>query len=200
MIRSACPSGSCTAPPGRAGRSPETGSTDSPGAVSSLRRTAKPSIADIARAGTSSGLRSSAASRRPAASASGTCTAGATSWMRSRRSSRQSQGSGREADIGLLTTSGPFRARRGALLLRSLASLPPRPATWRGTRVHDGGMREIRFDHFGGPEVLTLHDDAPRPEPGPEEVLVQVAYVGDRKSTRLNSSHVAISYAVFCLN
>src|SRR5690625_5534933 len=24
--------------------------------------------------------------------------------------------------------------------------------------------------------------------------------VGDRKSTRLNSSHVAISYAVFCLN
>src|SRR5690625_5733972 len=24
-------------------------------------------------------------------------------------------------------------------------------------------------------------------------------YVGDRKSTRLNSSHVAISYAVFCL-
>src|SRR5690625_3922447 len=27
-----------------------------------------------------------------------------------------------------------------------------------------------------------------------------VATVGDRKSTRLNSSHVAISYAVFCLN
>src|SRR5439155_18811781 len=26
-----------------------------------------------------------------------------------------------------------------------------------------------------------------------------VAYRGDRKSTRLNSSHVAISYAVFCL-
>src|SRR5690625_5595802 len=25
------------------------------------------------------------------------------------------------------------------------------------------------------------------------------AYGGDRKSTRLNSSHVAISYAVFCL-
>src|SRR5690625_6345697 len=24
-------------------------------------------------------------------------------------------------------------------------------------------------------------------------------YIGDRKSTRLNSSHVAISYAVFCL-
>src|SRR5207249_7804624 len=27
----------------------------------------------------------------------------------------------------------------------------------------------------------------------------QICYVGDRKSTRLNSSHVSISYAVFCL-
>src|SRR5690625_7338994 len=27
----------------------------------------------------------------------------------------------------------------------------------------------------------------------------KMAFVGDRKSTRLNSSHVAISYAVFCL-
>ncbi|WP_341854797.1 hypothetical protein [Brachybacterium sp. GPGPB12] len=40
------------------------------------------------------------------------------------------------------------------------------------------GMREIRFDSFGGPEVLTLHHDAPVPEPGPEEVLVQVGFVG----------------------
>src|SRR5690625_5706087 len=28
---------------------------------------------------------------------------------------------------------------------------------------------------------------------------VELPYVSDRKSTRLNSSHVAISYAVFCL-
>ena len=41
-----------------------------------------------------------------------------------------------------------------------------------------GGMREIRFDRFGGPDVLTLHSDAPSPEPGPEELLVRVAYVG----------------------
>ncbi|MGY5764044.1 NADP-dependent oxidoreductase [Brachybacterium sp. DNPG3] len=39
-------------------------------------------------------------------------------------------------------------------------------------------MREIRFDRFGGPEVLTLHEDAPVPEPGPGEVLVQVSFVG----------------------
>src|SRR5699024_3143226 len=30
--------------------------------------------------------------------------------------------------------------------------------------------------------------------------LTEAGYVGDRKSTRLNSSHVSISYAVFCLN
>src|SRR5207247_11301008 len=30
-------------------------------------------------------------------------------------------------------------------------------------------------------------------------VLGEVAHVGDRKSTRLNSSHEWISYAVFCL-
>src|SRR5690625_5487282 len=29
--------------------------------------------------------------------------------------------------------------------------------------------------------------------------LIQEGNIGDRKSTRLNSSHVAISYAVFCL-
>src|SRR5690349_23649271 len=33
----------------------------------------------------------------------------------------------------------------------------------------------------------------------PSEVRVKVHPGGDRKSTRLNSSHVEISYAVFCL-
>src|SRR5207302_7842809 len=31
------------------------------------------------------------------------------------------------------------------------------------------------------------------------EIVGDVAFVRDRKSTRLNSSHVKISYAVFCL-
>lgn len=39
-------------------------------------------------------------------------------------------------------------------------------------------MREIRFDRFGGPEVLTLHSDAAVPAPAPDEVLVQVAFAG----------------------
>ncbi|WP_394215645.1 NADP-dependent oxidoreductase [Brachybacterium vulturis] len=39
-------------------------------------------------------------------------------------------------------------------------------------------MREIRFDRFGGPEVLTLHVDAAVPAPAPDEVLVQVSFAG----------------------
>src|SRR3989442_2805066 len=44
-------------------------------------------------------------------------------------------------------------------------------------------------------KVLILED-----EPSIRNVLcVLLSGVGDRKSTRLNSSHVRISYAVFCL-
>src|SRR5438067_12613408 len=39
-------------------------------------------------------------------------------------------------------------------------------------------------------ELAVLHDTRRQPD----DVLL-----GDRKSTRLNSSHVSISYAVFCL-
>src|SRR5437660_4413312 len=38
-----------------------------------------------------------------------------------------------------------------------------------------------------------------RNAPGTRTRGVQLVQVRDRKSTRLNSSHVAISYAVFCL-
>src|SRR3712207_7243293 len=51
-------------------------------------------------------------------------------------------------------------------------------------------------------EVVAVkrHDQrrAPQP-PGEAEVVADRAEVGDRKSTRLNSSHAYISYAVFCL-
>src|SRR5207253_10660325 len=45
-------------------------------------------------------------------------------------------------------------------------------------------------------------DDPPGRDPAPQQPLIRrdrVVQRGDRKSTRLNSSHVAISYAVFCL-
>src|SRR5438132_3421585 len=50
----------------------------------------------------------------------------------------------------------------------------------------------------------TLFRSPPRPEEGAEDVhaprrLELLGRGGDRKSTRLNSSHTVISYAVFCL-
>src|SRR5690625_6835184 len=39
----------------------------------------------------------------------------------------------------------------------------------------------------------------PYPKETIEILLVSASFILDRKSTRLNSSHVAISYAVFCL-
>src|SRR5438067_8980962 len=64
--------------------------------------------------------------------------------------------------------------------------------------------------------TLSLHDALPisgiKPQPmevevlgvmkgvnGPRQDLIHTQYFQDRKSTRLNSSHVSISYAVFCL-
>src|SRR3712207_7589446 len=43
---------------------------------------------------------------------------------------------------------------------------------------------------------IALADDAQALK---ENERVRKAYLGDRKSTRLNSSHANISYAVFCL-
>src|SRR5256885_11678054 len=40
------------------------------------------------------------------------------------------------------------------------------------------------FERFTGPQIRKYHEQDPS---------------GDRKSTRLNSSHLVISYAVFCL-
>src|SRR5439155_25423175 len=54
-----------------------------------------------------------------------------------------------------------------------------------------GGFFEIRLGRLGVRDVLELF--------GGVVVLVLVVEILDRKSTRLNSSHVAISYAVFCL-
>src|SRR6266568_7225230 len=62
-------------------------------------------------------------------------------------------------------------------------------------------------DHGQLREVLHRPLDHVHPEPHPGEHVVQLTHdrldfgllAGDRKSTRLNSSHSSISYAVFCL-
>src|SRR5690242_21292063 len=53
------------------------------------------------------------------------------------------------------------------------------------------GFRKLR----NGVEILRLTGSE---ESGPSVALLRYA-PGDRKSTRLNSSHMSISYAVFCL-
>src|SRR6266513_5583905 len=52
--------------------------------------------------------------------------------------------------------------------------------------------------------TLSLHDALPipepmRPQPRTPAFFMLGFFSRDRKSTRLNSSHVSISYAVFCL-
>src|SRR3712207_7143433 len=62
-----------------------------------------------------------------------------------------------------------------------------------------GSEREKRQDEDPGDEADEVQDH--RQDSLPDEVahLVLVVRAGDRKSTRLNSSHANISYAVFCL-
>src|SRR5689334_23581256 len=61
--------------------------------------------------------------------------------------------------------------------------------------AHDGHGRRRQGDrrsaHHHAEEALCLEDDVGR--------LDELCAAQDRKSTRLNSSHSSISYAVFCL-
>src|SRR5690606_40851022 len=58
--------------------------------------------------------------------------------------------------------------------------------------VTPGGEVRLRLSPEDVEAALADHPTA-------EEVVRQGTSIGDRKSTRLNSSHVKISYAVFCL-
>src|SRR5688500_19877410 len=63
-------------------------------------------------------------------------------------------------------------------------ALPPKQLLV-SAHLHAGGRRRV-VGEFVGIHVDQLHDP------------VRIG-AGDRKSTRLNSSHLVISYAVFCL-
>src|SRR2546430_12659741 len=73
-----------------------------------------------------------------------------------------------------------FRSRRGR---------------WRSARRYRGR------DHQGalGDESGQRSRRQNEPDAGPIADVVRKKYIEDRKSTRLNSSHSQISYAVFCL-
>src|SRR5256885_7943864 len=67
------------------------------------------------------------------------------------------------------------------------STLFPYTTLFRSEQCHDAGAKLRPADH--PPEFLESHS---RPEAKFEKTT-------DRKSTRLNSSHLVISYAVFCL-
>src|SRR5204863_8858001 len=80
---------------------------------------------------------------------------------------------------------------------------PPRSTLFPYTTLFRS--RGSRHGTLQGPAALTIR---PRASHYPGQVIRAVAfpaarlverYCSDRKSTRLNSSHVEISYAVFCL-
>src|SRR2546430_10277038 len=67
---------------------------------------------------------------------------------------------------------------------------PPRSTLFPYTTL----FRSVQF-----PTLLHVHQGDPRLNPAHNYYEYNVTDVKDRKSTRLNSSHSQISYAVFCL-
>src|SRR5438874_6605140 len=63
------------------------------------------------------------------------------------------------------------------------------------SRQHVHAVR-VELLEIGGQEFRVVHADPPEVWTA---VSIAVCAARDRKSTRLNSSHVEISYAVFCL-
>src|SRR3989442_5452426 len=75
---------------------------------------------------------------------------------------------------------------------------------WAAVALHDIGQgRERRYggDHafIGATMAAELLTGTPFPQDAIPAVQQAIRDHRDRKSTRLNSSHVRISYAVFCL-
>src|SRR5690242_20865893 len=62
-------------------------------------------------------------------------------------------------------------------------------------RILGGGVADVQGVQAPGP----LHGAGAEDQRARVRVAVERRAVGDRKSTRLNSSHMSISYAVFCL-
>src|ERR1039458_9296479 len=68
--------------------------------------------------------------------------------------------------------------------------------------LFDGGFAGLCFPkEYGGQGLTRAHQIAFTQETAPYEmpVVFNIPTFSDRKSTRLNSSHLGISYAVFCL-
>src|SRR5437870_12370435 len=117
--------------------------------------------------------------------------------------SRQPQGVSREIEVetesGLLvrTAHGHFSQRDAEAALRAIVRGPEQAALRRGDEViHQPPLgRQVHARRLSAHEAVQRLPELRRAQLGPRLACGR----RDRKSTRLNSSHVAISYAVFCL-
>src|SRR5690606_41411283 len=92
-------------------------------------------------------------------------------------------------------------------VLFSTVPRPPRSTLFPYTTLfRSGSVVGVRIEPFRSPVEERAHGGDPPGLVGDEHVgafgehgVADFQLPGDRKSTRLNSSHVKISYAVFCL-
>src|SRR5690348_17735896 len=75
----------------------------------------------------------------------------------------------------------------------------PYTTLFRSLARHDLGGGEIHRVEPGGAEAVDLHPGDAVAVVGADRGDARDVAARDRKSTRLNSSHPSISYAVFCL-
>src|SRR3712207_8885549 len=68
-----------------------------------------------------------------------------------------------------------------------------------GDEVDVDGEEDQLDGHQDDDDVLAVQEDSEHPEGEQDRGDGEIVVEADRKSTRLNSSHANISYAVFCL-
>src|SRR5207249_9537466 len=104
----------------------------------------------------------------------------------------------------LRTYANCTRIAASALSIHPPADCPPPPVTYCAptpppltsplfpyTTLFRSCVARLVCEYFSDPEIWSVHADLNR-----RQLHISGS---DRKSTRLNSSHVSISYAVFCL-
>src|SRR5205807_9456228 len=89
-----------------------------------------------------------------------------------------------------------FPTRRSSDLVLPVPRVPPADATPISAREE---AREHRSRRCAGGARGAARGESVRPGGARDRPLRAPLAGGDRKSTRLNSSHLVISYAVFCL-
>src|SRR2546426_7278052 len=93
-----------------------------------------------------------------------------------------------QENMASTNASAELRTRQGS---RASPDVPSLPEAFRSVPVYSGASVWRKLLAFAGPGYLVAVGYM---DPGN-----WATDLGDRKSTRLNSSHLVISYAVFCL-